>query len=208
MTAPKEIGSDGLPLLTFPSAAAWETWLREQPPSSRGAWLKFAKKGSGVVTVSKQEALDAALCCGWIDGQLKPYNEQFWLVRFTPRTERSKWSQLNCERAERLLAEGRITAAGLEQIERAKADGRWEKAYAPHSRLQVPEDFQRALRKNRQAERFFAELDRANRYAILYRIEDASKPENRAAKIMKFIGMLERGETIHPPATARHKKRD
>jgi len=187
----------GLPIIAFKDLAALERWLEAQPVNSRGIWIKLAKAGSGMASVTKAEAIDAALCQGWIDGQLDRYDEAFWLIRFMPRKARSKWSQLNRARAEDLLAAGRVRPRGLAQIEAARADGRWDAAYAPASRAQPPPDFQAALDRSPEAAAFFATLTGANRYAILYRIEAVKKAETRVRKIASFIGMLERHETVH-----------
>jgi len=187
----------GLPIVAFKDLAALERWLEAQPANSRGIWIKLAKAGSGMASVTKAEAIDAALCQGWIDGQLDRYDEAFWLIRFMPRKARSKWSQLNRARAEDLLAAGRVRPRGLAQIEAARADGRWDAAYAPASRAQPPPDFQAALDQSPEAAAFFATLTGANRYAILYRIEAVKKAETRVRKIASFIGMLERHETVH-----------
>ena len=187
----------GLPILAFVDAQAFDRWLEMQPADSSGLWIKFAKKGSDVPTITKTDAIDAALCHGWIDGQLQTYDDHHWLVRFTPRKARSKWSQLNCTRAVQLLEAGRIRARGLAQIEAAKADGRWEAAYSPASTATVPADLQTALDENPGAAAFFATLTGANRYAILYRIGAVKRPETRARKIAGFIAMLERHETVH-----------
>lgn len=187
----------GLPILSFEDQAAFEAWLSAEGKSSGGLWLRLFKKGSGIAGVSKPEAIDAALCQGWIDGQLDKYDEQSWLVRFTPRKPRSKWSEVNARRAEELAAAGRIRPAGLAEMEAAKADGRWAAAYAPQSRAEVPEDLQAALDSNPKAAAFFATLKGANRYAVLYRIGAAKRPETRARKIGEFVAMLERGETVH-----------
>lgn len=188
---------NGLPILGFADAASFEAWIADQPRSSGGLWLKLAKKGSGIASLSKAEAIDAALCNGWIDGQLGKYDESCWLVRFTPRKPRSKWSQVNATRAAELIEVGRMRPAGLAQVEAAKADGRWDEAYAPQSRAQVPPDLEAALDANPKAASFFATLKGANRYAILYRIDDAKRPETRARRIQTFVAMLERGETLH-----------
>ena len=190
--------ASNLPIHAFPTASAWEKWLSRQPRSSPGVWLKLAKKNSKIPSVSKPEAIDAALCHGWIDGQLQPYDGQFWLIRFTPRSPRGKWSKINRTKAQQLIAQGRMHPTGHAEIERAKADGRWQAAYAPQSQATVPDDLQIALDKNPPAARFFATLSSANRYAILYRVHNSNKPETRAAKIEKFIAMLARGETVHP----------
>lgn len=186
-----------LPVLGFPDAAAFASWLRNQPPATPGLWLKIARQGSGIPSLTKAEAIDAALCHGWIDGQLDRYDAQCWLIRFTPRKARSKWSEVNRKRAIELIGAGRMVAAGLAEIEAAKADGRWDAAYAPASRATVPPDLQAALDANKKAARFFATLTGANRYAVLYRVGAAKKPETRARKIESFVAMLERGETLH-----------
>jgi uncharacterized protein YdeI (YjbR/CyaY-like superfamily) len=186
----------GLPVLSFPDAAALEAWLAGQPGDHRGIWLKLAKKGSGIASVSKAEAVDAALCHGWIDGQMNPYDDKAWLIRFTPRRARSKWSLVNKERAEALIAEGRMRAGGLAEVEAAKADGRWADAYPPHSRAEPPPDFRAALDASPKAAAFFATLKGANRYGLIYRVLDAKRPETRAKRIARFVGMLERGETL------------
>jgi uncharacterized protein YdeI (YjbR/CyaY-like superfamily) len=187
-----------LPVLAFAGAAEWESWLASQPPLANGLWLKFAKKTSGVLTVSKPDAIDLALCHGWIDGQLKPFDDTYWLIRFTPRRPKSKWSAINCKRAEALIEAGRMRPAGFAEIERAKADGRWEIAYQSQSTITVPADLQQALDENEGAGTLFDALDSANRYAVLYRVHTAQKPETRARIIEKLVAMLGRGETIHP----------
>jgi uncharacterized protein YdeI (YjbR/CyaY-like superfamily) len=187
----------GLPIIAFNDLAALERWLEAQPAYSPGLWIRFAKAHSGIESVTKTEAIDAALCYGWIDGQLDKYDEASWLIRFTPRKVRSKWSQVNRARAEELLAAGRVRPGGLAQIEAARADGRWDAAYAPASKAQVPPDLQAALDQSPEAAAFFATLTGANRYAILYRIEAVKKPATRARKVARFIGMLERHETVH-----------
>jgi uncharacterized protein YdeI (YjbR/CyaY-like superfamily) len=187
----------GLPILAFADAAALERWLEAQPAGSPGLWIKFAKAGSGIASVTKPEAIDAALCHGWIDGQLDKYDDRHWLVRFTPRKARSKWSQVNRARATELLEAGRMRPGGLAQIEAAKADGRWEAAYAPASKAEVPADLQAALDRSPAAAAFFATLTGANRYAVLYRIGAVKRAETRARKIAEFVAMLERGETVH-----------
>ncbi len=187
----------GLPIIAFNDLAALERWLEAQPTNSPGLWIKLAKAHSGIASVTKAEAIDAALCHGWIDGQLDKYDDTFWLIRFTPRRVRSKWSQVNRARAEELLAAGRLRPRGMEKIEAAQADGRWDAAYAPASKAKVPPDLQAALDQSPEAADFFATLTGANRYALLYRIETVKKPETRARKIASFIGMLERHETVH-----------
>jgi uncharacterized protein YdeI (YjbR/CyaY-like superfamily) len=188
----------GLPIIAFASAAAWEKWLSAQPRTCKGLWLKLAKKESGIASVSKQEAIDGALCHGWIDGQLDKFDDRFWLVRYTPRSRKSKWSKINQIRAQELIDQKRMKSAGLQEITQAKADGRWEAAYAPQSKAAVPDDLQTALDRNPRAKSFFSELDSANRYAILYRVHEAKKAETRAERIKKYVQMLAQGETIHP----------
>lgn len=187
----------GLPVLMFRDRVAFDDWLDRQPADAAGAWLKLPKKSARAPGLSKAEAVDAALCHGWIDGQLDKYDEEYWLVRFTPRKGRSRWSQVNKRRAIELLSEGRMRPSGIAQIEAAKADGRWAAAYAPASASKVPADLQDALNANPRAAKFFATLKGANRYAILYRIETLKRPEARAKRIADYVAMLERGETIH-----------
>src|SRR5881396_2365178 len=182
----------GLPVVQFPSLRAWETWLEEHHEAEGGLWVKIAKKGSCIETVSYQEALEVAICYGWIDGQKGAYDERFWLQRFTPRGPRSKWSQINRDKVEELIAQGRMRPEGLNTVEAARTDGRWEAAYEPQSRSTVPDDLQAELDRNPEAKAFFETLDRTNRYAILYRIRDAKRPETRARRIEQFVAMLNR----------------
>lgn len=186
-----------LPVVSFEDQASLDRWLAEQPDDGPGAWFRFRKKGSRVPSVSKAEAIDSALCFGWIDGQLDKFDADSWLIRFTPRRPRSKWSEVNRTRAIELIAAGRMQEGGQSEIDRAKADGRWDAAYAPASKIGVPDDLQEALDANSKAAAFFSTLTGANRYAILYRIGAVKKAETRARKIVEFITMLERGETIH-----------
>ena len=186
-----------LPRLAFASAIEFEAWLEREGANSPGVWLRLSKKGSGVPSVSYDEALDAALCFGWIDGQGAPLDERFWLVRFTPRGRRSKWSQRNRDLTGGLIAAGRMREAGTAEIERAQADGRWETAYPGQRTATVPDDLRAALDANPAAAAFFEGLDRANRYAILYRVHDAKRPATRAARIERFVAMLAAGERIH-----------
>lgn len=185
-------------ILPFSSAEEWEAWLEEHHASSDGLWLKIAKKGSGIATVSFTEALDVALCYGWIDGQKGRFDDDYWLQRFTPRRSRSKWSRVNREKVTKLIEAGEMKPAGLREVERAKADGRWDAAYEPQSKATVPEDLQREFDDNSEASAFFDTLDSRNRYAVLYRIQDAKKPETRARRIEKYVEMLSRGEKLHP----------
>ena len=187
-----------LPTLAFENQQSWEAWLQEYHTASKGIWLKIAKKETGIPSVHYAEALDAALCYGWIDGQKAAFDEQHWLQKFTPRGPKSGWSKINCDKADALIAGGRMQPAGLRQIELAKADGRWEAAYESQRSSSVPDDLQRELDNHPQAKAFFSTLNSANRYAILYRIQTAKKPETRAARISTLIDMLARGEKIHP----------
>lgn len=187
----------GLPIRAFADIAAWAAWLAAEPRNSAGVWLKLAKRSAGIASVSKAEAIDAALCHGWIDGQLNPFDKDCWLIRFTPRKPRSKWSANNRKRAEELAAAGCVAAAGLAEIEAARVDGRWDAAYASQGKAEVPDDLAAALAGEPAARAFFDTLTGANRYAILYRIHDAKRPETRAARIAKFVAMCARGETLH-----------
>ena len=187
-----------LPILSFPSREAWEAWLAAQPDGAAGLWLKLPKAGCREPSVTKPEAIEGALAHGWIDGQIDRFGEAWFLTRFTPRKARSKWSANNRKIAERLIAEGRMGPRGLTEIERAKADGRWEAAYPSQSRAEVPADLQAALDANPGAKALFQDLDATNRYAILYRTHDAKTDKTRAARIEKFVSMLARGETIYP----------
>lgn len=189
--------ADDLPIRLFPSAAAMEEWLEGNHAKSDGIWLKIAKKGSGATTVTYAEALELALCFGWIDSQKRGFDEQCFLQRFTPRRPRGRWSRVNRDKAEALIASGAMRPAGLVEVEAAKEDGRWQAAYASQRTARVPADLQRELDRNEAAREFFAKLDSANRYAILYRLEDAKKPETRERRLRKFVEMLERGEKIH-----------
>ena len=185
------------PLEEFRTRAAWEKWLEQHHGDEAGVWLKFAKKGTGVTTVTYAEALEVALCYGWIDAQVKRLDETYYLQRFTPRRRRSKWSKINRESATRLIAAGMMRPPGLDEIERAKADGRWDAAYDSPASAAVPEDFERALARNEKAREFFANLSSSNRYAILYRIQDAKRPETRERRIKQLVEMLARGEKFH-----------
>jgi uncharacterized protein YdeI (YjbR/CyaY-like superfamily) len=188
--------ADDLPIHHFASREELETWLEENAGGA-GLWLKIAKKGSGVESVSYAEALELALCFGWIDSQKRGFDDSFFLQRFTPRRPRGKWSQINRDKAEELIAAGAMRPAGLAEVEAAKADGRWDAAYAGQRAATVPDDLQRELDRNQAAKEFFARLDSANRYAVLYRLGEAKKPETRQKRLRKFIAMLERGEKIH-----------
>src|SRR3954467_5075693 len=184
--------------ITFASAAEWEAWLEDNHAARDGVWMKIAKKGTGIESVRYPEVLETALCFGWIDGRRRALDDAHFLQYFTPRRARSRWSKINRDTAERLIAEGRMRPAGLAEVERAKADGRWAAAYEGQKRMTVPEDLERELDSRPDAKAFFAELSSQNRYAILYRLQDAKKPETRARRLAKFVAMLEAGETIHP----------
>ncbi len=187
-----------LPILPFATRGAWEAWLDEHHAASEGLWLKIAKKGSGIETVSYPEALEVALCYGWIDGQKASFDDRYWLQRFTPRRPRSKWSKVNRQKATELIERGAMKPAGLREVERAKADGRWDAAYDAQSTATVPDDLRRELEKNDAAREFFQTLNSANRYAILYQIGDAKKPETRARRIEKFVAMLAERKKLYP----------
>jgi uncharacterized protein YdeI (YjbR/CyaY-like superfamily) len=186
----------GLPIVQLPDPAAWEQWLEEHHGTVAGVWLKFAKKGTGVRTVVYAEALQSALCFGWIDGQVARYDEIYYLQRFTPRTKRSKWSQINVQHATRLIEAGRMRPAGLAHVQAAQADGRWEQAYEAQSQATVPADFQAALDAHPRAAAFFATLTGSTRYAFLYRLHHVKRPENRATRIADYIERLNAGQTL------------
>lgn len=187
-----------LPTIAFPSPAEWERWLEENHATCPGLWLKIAKKDSGIPSITYDEALDAALCYGWIDGQKAKFDEVYWLQRFSPRRPKSKWSKINRSKAEKLIAAGKMKPAGLREVERARTDGRWEAAYEGQRNMEVPDDLRLALEKNEPARRFFETLNSRNRYAILYRIQDAKKPETRARRIEQFVAMLAEQKTLYP----------
>jgi uncharacterized protein YdeI (YjbR/CyaY-like superfamily) len=192
-----EQGKDGRPVLAFASHAEWEAWLDAEHADSDGVWIKFAKKGSGVESVAYAEAVDVALCYGWIDSLVKSLDERFYLQKFTPRRAKSKWSRVNREKIDELTKQGRMKPAGLAQVELAKADGRWDAAYASPANAEVPADLQTALDANSKAAEFWAGLNKSNRYAIIFQLEDAKKPETRVRRLEKFMGMLERGEKLY-----------
>jgi uncharacterized protein YdeI (YjbR/CyaY-like superfamily) len=190
--------AENLPTLLFESQQDWEAWLAEHHADPSGVWLKLAKKGAGITSLSYAEALEGALCYGWIDGQKASFDGECWLQKFTPRRAKSIWSQINREKASALIEAGRMQPAGLRQVELAKADGRWDAAYAPQSSRAIPEDFQRELDKNPAAQAFFETLNSQNRFAILFRIQNAKRAETRAERIQKFVTMLANNEKIHP----------
>lgn len=184
--------------VAFADPGEWEAWLANHHATSKGLWLKLAKKNSGISTVSHDGALEVALRYGWIDGQANPFDDAYWLQRFTPRTRRSRWSKINREKAGELIKSGKMMPAGLEEVKRAKADGRWEAAYEGQRVATVPPDLQRELNKSVKARKFFESLNSQNRYAILYRIQDAKKPETRKRRIEKFITMLKEQRKFYP----------
>ncbi len=189
---------NGLPILAFGSQAEWEAWLEERHATSDGLWIRFAKKGSGEESVTYAGAVEGALIYGWIDGQAASLDERFYLQRYTPRRARSKWSKINRNKVEALISSNRMKPAGLAEVERAKADGRWDAAYDSPSTATVPDDLRKRLDDNPEAAAFFETLNSTNRYAILYQIQDAKKPETRARRIEKFVAMLGRGEKLYP----------
>lgn len=187
-----------LPTLLFETQQDWEVWLEAHHAVAPGVWLQIAKKATGKPSVSYAEALDSAICYGWIDGQKAGLDDAHWLQKFTPRRAKSGWSRVNCEKATALIAAGRMQPAGQRQVDLAQADGRWEAAYDSQSRIAVPEDLQLELDVRPEAKAFFETLDSRNRYAILYRIQTAKKAETRAGRIRKFVEMLGQGQKIYP----------
>lgn len=187
-----------LETLEFKTQDDWRKWLQENHAIAQLAWLKFAKKNSGATTLSYEEAIEVALCYGWIDSLKKGFDERYWLQKFSPRRAKSIWSQVNREKAETLIKTGLMKPAGLEEVDRAKADGRWDKAYASQSKMTVPDDLAIALRAHPQANAFFETLSSANRYAILFRIHNAANAASRTAKIDKIIAMLSEHQVFHP----------
>jgi uncharacterized protein YdeI (YjbR/CyaY-like superfamily) len=187
----------GQPILDFADAAAWETWLRKHHDHQGGVWLRHAKQGTGVVSVTHAQALDVAICFGWIDGQRASQDEIYYLQRFIARRPRSRWSQVNCAKATALTEAGRMHPAGLAAVAAAKADGRWDQAYEPQSRSTVPPDLQRALDAEPTAKAFFETLTGARRYAFLYRLTTIKRPETRARRIVQYVEMMREGRTLH-----------
>ena len=185
------------PIIHFADEAAWEAWLDEHHATAPGVWLRMAKKASALTSVSYAEALDVALCYGWIDGQVKKHDADSWVQKFTPRGKKSLWSKVNRGKVERLVATGRMRPAGQAAVDAAKADGRWDRAYDSPATATVPDDLSRALAKSKKAAKFFETLDRANRYAVIWRVQTAATPETRAKRIAELVAMLARGETIH-----------
>jgi uncharacterized protein YdeI (YjbR/CyaY-like superfamily) len=189
--------SAGPPIRSFKNAEAWESWLEENQTATDGLWMRIAKKASGVRSITYPEAVEVALCYGWIDGQKKPESETTWLQRFVPRRPRSLWSKINREKALALIASGKMRPAGLKEIDRARTDGRWEAAYNSPKDAPIHPDFQNALNENPRAKAFFSTVNAANRYAIVWRLHTAKKAETRERLTRKFIEMLEKGETLH-----------
>ncbi len=196
--APAKARPADRPTLSFADSRSWAAWLAAQHRSSRGVWLKIAKKGSDRDSVTYAEAVEVSLAWGWIDGQKRALDDAWWLQSFTPRAPRSIWSRINREKAVALIEAGEMKPSGLAEVERAKADGRWEAAYASQSRATVPPDLATALKANPRAARFFETLESYNRYAVLFRIHAAKRPETRVKRIEKFVAMLARHEKVHP----------
>lgn len=190
--------------LAFPDLSAWEAWLAAHGATSPGFWMKLAKRGATSPTLTKAQAVQGALRFGWIDGQLGKLDDEYFLTRFTPCRPRSRWSAVNRKTAERLIDAGRMREAGWREVEAARADGRWEAAYASQGTAEPPEDLIAALAASPKAGRVFDTIDRGNRYAIIYRVQSAKKPETRTRRIAQFVAMLERGEVLHPKKRERH----
>ncbi len=195
---PQSKSSTELPIHCFERQLDWAAWLSENHALSPGVWLQLAKKGAEAPSVSYEEAVEIALCFGWIDGQKRAHSDQFWLQKFTRRSDKSIWSKINRDKALALIKAKKMKPAGLKEIERAKLDGRWDAAYDSSSNATVPSDFQSALDGNARAKAFFGTLDSRNRYAVLFRIQTAKKAETRAKRISQFVLMLERHEKVHP----------
>ena len=186
-----------LATLQFASPREWESWLERNHATAPGVWMKLAKKGSGIASVTYMEAVDVALCYGWIDSQSKSLDDHQYVQRFTPRRAKSPWSKINRAKAEEFIAQGRMRPAGMREVEAAQADGRWESAYDGQRTIEVPPDLQKVLDNNPRAKKFFTTLDSRNRYAVLHRIQQAKKPETRASRIEKFVAMLNEGRKIY-----------
>jgi uncharacterized protein YdeI (YjbR/CyaY-like superfamily) len=191
---PKELD---LPVKEFKTQAAWEKWLEKNHDRSQGVWMRFYKKASGVKSMNYDQALDGALCYGWIDGQTNKYDDDSWVQRFTPRRARSLWSKRNIGHVDRLTKAGKMRAAGQAQIDAAKADGRWDIAYDSHSTMEIPEDFLKALGKNKKALAFFESLNKNNKFSIAYRLQTAKKPETREKRMKQILEMMKNGEKFH-----------
>ncbi|MBM9502001.1 YdeI/OmpD-associated family protein [Leptospira sp. 201903071] len=188
-----------LPVLHFKNQREWDRWLRKNHTRGTGIWIQLAKKESKIPSLTYAEALDVALCYGWIDSQKQKYDDSYWLQKFSIRGPKSIWSKINREKAETLILEKRMKASGLQAVESAKKDGRWEAAYDSQSKIEVPKDFEKLLKKNPDAKKFFESLDSANRYAILFRLHHTKKEDTRIKKMEQWIEMFKRKETIHNP---------
>ncbi|MCS7462680.1 YdeI/OmpD-associated family protein [Paenibacillus doosanensis] len=197
------VKKSSLPIISFADPLSFESWLDDHCDTSPGIRLQIAKKNSGVVTISYNEALEVALCYGWVDSQKEAYDEKTWLQRFTPRGAKSIWSKVNKDKAEQLIANGRMKTSGYKAIEEARKNGNWDKAYESQSIASLPEDFAIELERNAEAKAFYDTLDRQNKYAILFRIHNAKKQETRDKRIRQFIQMLEKGQKIHPSSGTR-----
>lgn len=184
-------------IIAFPSAKEWKRWLAKNHENQRGVWLRFFKKRSTVASVTHAEALVAALCYGWIDGPIKKHDKDSWLHKFVPRRPKSLWSKRNRELAERLAEAGKMRAPGRKEVEEAKADGRWDRAYDSPSRMTLPEDFLKKLSKNKEAQMFFGTLNKANTYAIVWRLQTAKNPETREKRMKVILEMLAEGKRFH-----------
>jgi uncharacterized protein YdeI (YjbR/CyaY-like superfamily) len=197
LTATKAANHD-LPILLFETLHDWTTWLEANHASATGVWVRMAKKASGIPAIDYNQAVEGALCYGWIDGIKKSYDETSWLQKFTPRGPKSIWSKINREKVQALIERGQMRPAGMRAVEAAQADGRWQAAYDSQRNATIPDDFQAALDGSAEASRFFATLNSANRYAFLFRIHQAKRAETRAKRIQDYIAMLERHEKFHP----------
>ena len=193
-----KVGPDDKPILDFRKKSDWTKWLEKNHDRSSGVWLRMAKKDSGLTSISRSDALDGALCYGWIDGQARSEGDATWLQKYTPRTKRSMWSKINREKVKVLIESGDMRPAGQAEIERAKNDGRWDAAYDSSKTIVVPDDLNAEFAKNKKAKAFFETLDSRNRYAVLFRIHNAKKAETREKRIKQFVEMLTRGEKIYP----------
>lgn len=189
--------STDIPIKLFKDSASWEAWLEKNHETSSAVWVRFAKKNSGLQSINYSEALDVALCYGWIDSLVNKYDDKSYIQKFTPRRSRSLWSKLNREHIARLIKEGRMKQAGIQEVERAKKDGRWDSAYNSPSTFVMPKDFLQELAKDKKAEAFFKTLNKANTYAIAWRLQTAKKPETRERRMRKLLEMMERGEKLY-----------
>ena len=191
------VGKKDYEIMAFPSAEAWEQWLGKNHAGTAGVWLRFFKKASGTASISYDEALLAALCFGWIDGQIKKHDEVSWIHKFVPRRPKSLWSKRNRGFVEQLIEAGKMSPSGLREVEAAKADGRWDGAYDSPSKMSVPKDFLMELAKNKKAKTFYEALNKANTYAITWRLQTARKPETRQKRMVAILEMLAKGQKFH-----------